>query len=235
MSSSLKDRLKKCGRYHPATPPSSHQNASLSSQIKPLSSGLQSSPTSGQPYSSSQTHYSSPAGIKRRLPQPRNILVEKSNFCSPCISTSNSSVELEEQTGDKMCATNAQDDGDRNEDNQSSGDQVGSASLHNLMTDNFQAQSSQAVVRLSQSMSSTRDGQALSSAGDASVSGGPFGDRKVWSAMTAQSQDGPESASCEDLRATKKQFSTQLTERTEVLRKLNMVKTYRSKVSIFFF
>ena len=173
MSSSLKDRLKKCGRYHPATPPSSRQNASLSSQIKPLSSGLQSSPTSGQPYSSSQTHYSSPAGIKRRLPQPRNILVEKSNFCSPCISTSNSSVE--EQTGDKMCAMNAQDDKDRNEDSQSSGDQVVSASRHNLMTDDFQAQSSQAVVRLSQPMSSTRDGQALSSAGDASVSEGPFG------------------------------------------------------------
>ena len=236
MSSSLKDRLKKCGRYHPATPPSSRQNTPLSSQRRTPSSGLQSTPTSGQPYPSSQPYCNSPSGIKRSLPQPRNILMEKSNLCSPSMNTSETSAEY--QTGGSFCVPlpdHVQDavkygDADR----PSSEPQGGSISKQNSMNNDFQAHSSQASARLSQSALTTRDRHVLLSADDATVTHGNFSDGKVCQAMTALSQGSPESASCVDFRAAKKQVSAQLTERTEVLRKLNMVKTYRSKVRLFF-
>lgn len=79
MSSSLKERLKKCGRYHPATPPINKPSTPQSNQLKnppslpstPLSSRCLSRPSTG---CTSKTSRGSTKHFRKYLPPPRNIL-----------------------------------------------------------------------------------------------------------------------------------------------------------------
>ncbi|KAK7110885.1 serine-rich adhesin for platelets-like [Littorina saxatilis] len=122
MSSSLKERLKKCGRYHPATPPSSRQSTPFTSQqntpvasqqntphsshnrtAEPLLQSTpilnqQGTPVLGQQKHSDQTSGRLSGGLKRKLPHPRNILAEASYMCKHSVESLNISDSLVETT-----------------------------------------------------------------------------------------------------------------------------------------
>ena len=147
-------------------------------------------------------------------------------MCSPCRDTSETSTE--DPAGDSVHVVDVQDRKRENAESRSGGE--GSASSQNLT--NSVGDYSLPQAQSSRAMSGAGDGHALSSAGDAGIAKRCFNDGKECPATTARSQGSSESASGEDFRASKKQVSAELLERTEVLRKLNMVKTYRSKVSI---
>ena len=226
MSSSLRERLKKCGRYHPASPRVSLQQTPTSSQHSTPIHGSQQpvTPLSSQPATpSTLSAIANDVGQgHRRFPRPRNILKERSNLFSPCVNTVQSSEDLVENgtkdsestadgmQGEQVCQSHVScgTGGDRHCSNR---DNV----FQPLSTVKSTDTSKQAFVTLHDKCDNRTDSTT-----------------KQHLPSVATSLGSTDSVTYKDLITAKKQMNTELLEQREVLRKLNMVKTYRSKVSI---
>ncbi|KAL8580815.1 hypothetical protein ACOMHN_017319 [Nucella lapillus] len=249
MSSSLKERLKKCGRYHPATPPSNLQTAhspgvsrvpvpslltestSSSRHHSTPTSGLSTTPVpSSPPESTSSSRYcSTPTRCHRdsnsrtdgstprsrgTFPQPRNILKEKcvlSNHMETDSENLKSSVEP--RLGYKTCSTV-----DKKREKRESGwggaqEEVGSDAEGTdcrPQTEGLSVVNTTSVTACEQTASAECERNSCSDKGDAV-------------------QEPSVVAILVDWREVKKTLTADLAQKKETLRKLHMVRTYRTK------
>lgn len=228
MSSSLKERLKKCGRYHPAISPTSRlvtsqpQSSQIKSQLE-----LSSSPLSTQCPSTLSNNFTSGtpcarAGSRsRHLPKPRNILAERSislkqESCSKVVRSS----EIEKSVTSVINSCKSPNNGcdpapTKNLDHEG----IKGADIDNELK-RLQMQgliSYSSILSAEQHPPVPKEGQVA------------FCDNKELGseANSVHASSLPES--CEVLQTMKKSLKVQLDQHKESLRKLNMVKTYRTK------
>ncbi|XP_076439692.1 uncharacterized protein LOC143279519 [Babylonia areolata] len=228
MSSSLKERLKKCGRYHPATPPSSHRTTptpgltrtptrSESDTLSMTSPQHQGTPTCHHRPSSVRAHPHSPTGTKRTLPQPRNILKEKSPLRNHCEKgRGNFDCISQTQTGHKTSVNFHDKEESKLFDTDDTREEICSGpenSSHKPQSEGLP------VINTSSVMFGSEKKKTMSIDSE----------KKSVSDKQETMQESAVVTSDVDLVEAKKRLTAELAQQKEVLRKLHMVRTYRAK------